>query len=215
MDTGRIKLVVLLGNPGKMYSENRHNAGRLLSGSLPLALQWLKRFKGLYAAGSLPADSGAGEDGYGGGPPEKAHFLLPETYMNLSGESVTAAAAYYKIPPGEILVVHDELELPLGDAAFKQGGGLGGHNGLRSIKTCLGTADFWRLRIGIGRPGGKKDQNADISGWVLSDFTAEEAVILRQVLEVCADALFQALLHGPDSLLPQWNRMRICPPHAA
>ncbi|MDR0662491.1 MAG: aminoacyl-tRNA hydrolase [Spirochaetaceae bacterium] len=198
MDTERIKLVVMLGNPGKMYVENRHNAGRLLSGSLPLALQWQSKFKGLYAASSLP--------------PEKIHFLLPETYMNLSGESVTAAAAYYKILPGEILVVHDELELPLGDAAFKQGGGLGGHNGLRSIKTCLGTADFWRLRIGIGRPGGKKDPNSDISGWVLSDFTAEESDILRQVMEACAGALFQALLHGPHSLLPRWNRMHICPP---
>ncbi|MDR2097508.1 MAG: aminoacyl-tRNA hydrolase [Spirochaetaceae bacterium] len=219
----KIRLVVLLGNPGKMYAENRHNAGRLLAGSLSIPLQWRNKFKGLYAAAPLPpggenaaAEAGASFAGSGtgheGGTPEAAHFLMPETYMNLSGESVLAAAAYYKIPCGEILVVHDELELPPGQAAFKEGGGLGGHNGLRSIKTCLGSADFWRLRIGIGRPGGRKERNADISGWVLSDFSAEEAAVLRRVMDVCAGALLQALRYGPDSLLPEWNKMKICPP---
>jgi PTH1 family peptidyl-tRNA hydrolase len=202
METKKIKLVAFLGNPGKMYAGNRHNAGRILADNLPFALEWQSKFKGLYAASTIA-------------PPEKTHFLAPETYMNLSGESAAAAAAaaaYYKIQAGEILVVHDELELPLGEAAFKQGGGLGGHKGLRSIKACLGSTDFWRLRIGIGRPGGKKDPNADISGWVLSDFSAEESAVLRQVLESSAAALLQALLHGPDFLLPAWNRMRICPP---
>jgi PTH1 family peptidyl-tRNA hydrolase len=215
MDIQKIRLVVLLGNPGKMYAENRHNAGRILSDSLPFAVEWQGKFKGLYAVSSLPAKSGGLAAECNGVPPEKIHFLMPETYMNLSGESVISAAAYYKIPPGEILVAHDELELPLGEAAFKQGGGLGGHNGLRSIKSCLGSADFWRLRIGIGRPGGKKTPNADISGWVLSNFTAEEYAVLRQVIAACAEALTQALLYGPASLLPQWNRMRICPPRAA
>jgi PTH1 family peptidyl-tRNA hydrolase len=154
--------------------------------------------------------------GDGGDRPQgAAYFLMPETYMNLSGESVLAAANFYKIPCGQILVVHDELELPLGEAAFKEGGGLGGHNGLRSIRDCFGSADFWRLRIGIGRPGGKKDKNADISCWVLSDFTPDEAFVLEQVLDACAAALVQALLAGPDSLLPEWNRKRLFQDNAA
>ncbi|MDR2344174.1 MAG: aminoacyl-tRNA hydrolase [Spirochaetaceae bacterium] len=203
-----IRLVVLLGNPGKMYEGNRHNAGRLLAGSLRPAPQWRNKFRGLYAAVNL-ADFDRREEGLGGGLREKVYFLMPETYMNLSGESVLAAAGFYGIPCDQILVVHDELELPLGAAAFKEGGGLGGHNGLRSIRNCLGSADFWRLRIGIGRPGGKKNQNDDISGWVLSDFTPDEAAALRQVLDACAAALIRALSDGPASLLPEWSRKRL------
>ena len=224
----KIRLVVLLGNPGRMYEGNRHNAGRLLAGSLRPAPRWQGKFKGLYAPVNLAdldpaadtsqpdvlyvADSAAGRYG---GPRGTAHFLMPETYMNLSGESVSAAANFFKIPCGEILVVHDELELPLGQAAFKEGGGLGGHNGLRSINACLGSAGFWRLRIGIGRPGGRKDQGGDISAWVLSDFTAGETAVLRQVLDACADALVRALRSGPDSLLPEWRRKRLFPADAA
>jgi PTH1 family peptidyl-tRNA hydrolase len=227
-----IRLVVLLGNPGRMYEGNRHNAGRLLAGSLRPAPRWQGKFKGLYApvdlsdmdwaADALQADvlyvADSVADRYGeprDAAHYKAHFLMPETYMNLSGESVAAAANFYKIPCGEILVVHDELELPLGQAAFKEGGGLGGHNGLRSIRACLGSADFWRLRIGIGRPGGRKDQNDDISAWVLSDFTAAEAAVLRQVLDACAAALIKALYAGPDSLLPEWHKKRLFPADAA
>jgi PTH1 family peptidyl-tRNA hydrolase len=215
----KIKLVALLGNPGDTYKNNRHNAGRLLANHLQLDLRWQPKFKGLYAAASPPVDwqNNAARTtslyvaepaaAYG----EKTHFLTPETFMNLSGESVIAAAGFYKIRCEEILVVHDELDLPLGQAAFKEGGGLGGHNGLRSIKAGFGSADFWRLRIGIGRPGGKKYPGADISAWVLSNFTEEEDDILRRVHETCAPALLQALINGPDSLLPAWNKMRIYP----
>jgi PTH1 family peptidyl-tRNA hydrolase len=125
--------------------------------------------------------------------------------MNLSGESVSAAASFFKIPAGKILVVHDELELPLGTAALKFSGGLGGHNGLRSLKSSLGTADFWRLRLGIGRPN-----HDDIAAWVLSDFSAEEVPLLEEVLAASADALTKALVEGPESLLPEWNKKRIC-----
>jgi PTH1 family peptidyl-tRNA hydrolase len=126
---------------------------------------------------------------------------MPETFMNLSGESVGAAAAFFKIPPEQVLVVHDELELPLGTASLKFSGGLGGHNGLRSAKACLNTADFWRLRIGIGRPN-----HSDIASWVLSDFTAAESAILSQVFAACADALLHVLKEEPASLLPEWTK---------
>ncbi|MDR0553506.1 MAG: aminoacyl-tRNA hydrolase [Treponema sp.] len=193
-----IELTVFLGNPGREYAHNRHNAGRLLAERLPFAgaLVWQRKYKGLY--GALKADDIGAPDCTAG-----AHFLMPETYMNLSGDSVSAAASFFKIPPERILVVHDELELPLGTAALKFSGGLGGHNGLRSIKDRLGAADFWRLRIGIGRPGG-----GDISGWVLSDFAPDEAPLLERVLSACADALTRSLREGPERMLPEWNKKR-------
>jgi PTH1 family peptidyl-tRNA hydrolase len=199
-----IELIAFLGNPGPEYVKNRHNAGRLLAERLPFAsrLNWQQRHKGLYA-GLDPAVL-PGTDSPAGRRTDPVRFLMPETYMNRSGESVRAAASFFKIPPDRILVVHDELELPLGTAAFKFSGGLGGHNGLRSMRACFGTADFWRLRIGIGRPN-----HTDISGWVLSDFSASERELLDQVLSAAAAALTQALEQGPESLLPEWNKNRI------
>jgi PTH1 family peptidyl-tRNA hydrolase len=199
-----IELVAFLGNHGREYAGNRHNAGRMLSARLPFAssLAWQAKFKGLYASldrsritQAAPADA-----------PSRIHFLMPETYMNLSGDSVQAAAAFFKIPPERILVVHDELELPLGTASFKFSGGLGGHNGLRSMVSRFGTPDFWRLRLGIGRPG-----HTDISLWVLSDFTAQEREILDPVLGYSAEALVLALGGGGESLLPEWNKKKLYP----
>ncbi|MDR2521125.1 MAG: aminoacyl-tRNA hydrolase [Spirochaetaceae bacterium] len=176
------RLVVFLGNPGEAYKTTRHNAGRLLARLLPLAPQWQKKFKSLYAP--VPLEGGV------------CHFLMPETYMNNSGQAVQAAAAYFKIPPGAVLVAHDELELPLGKAGYKFGGGLGGHNGLRSIRDHLGTADFWRLRIGIGRPGGVKEKGQDISGWVLSAFSPDEEPVITAALRECAEGFLAALENG-------------------
>jgi PTH1 family peptidyl-tRNA hydrolase len=191
-----IKLVVLLGNPGEMYARNRHNAGRLLAEHLSFSLSWQRKWKGLFATVQMPNTAVGGS---------QAFFLQPETFMNLSGESVAACVGFYKIAPEHILVVHDELELKLGQAALKWGGGLGGHNGLRSIKACIGTADFWRLRIGIGRPEGDK-KNADISGWVLSDFDGAQKPLLDLVLGECAAAVEGALSRDPEKLLPEWGK---------
>jgi PTH1 family peptidyl-tRNA hydrolase len=151
--------------------------------------------------------------------PVKVHLLQPETYMNLSGESVFAVAAFYKIRPEEIIVVHDELELLPGTVSLKFGGGLGGHNGLRSMKQCFGTADFWRLRIGVGRPAGRKPGEGgrpvkgareggpgDIADWVLSDFGAAEEPALGAALEAAATALVRAFEAGPEPLLPEWKK---------
>jgi PTH1 family peptidyl-tRNA hydrolase len=221
-----IELVAFLGNPGEEYAHNRHNAGWLLAERLPFfaALNWQRKYKGRYAAlegarllpyqppagpappGVAPAN-GEGADAPGTGRkslPSRVHFLMPETYMNLSGNSVYAAASFFKIPPDKILVVHDELELPLGTAALKFSGGLGGHNGLRSMKANFGTADFWRLRIGIGRP-----DHDDISGWVLSDFDRTETPVLDPVLTAAAAALVRLLLEGPEALLPEWNKKKL------
>jgi PTH1 family peptidyl-tRNA hydrolase len=213
-----IELIVFLGNPGPEYAQNRHNAGWLFADVLPFArlLNWRNKYKGRYASldGALlgPYASVANP-----GPTGRLHFLMPETYMNLSGESVQAAASFFKIPPERILVAHDELELPVGTASFKFSGGLGGHNGLRSMKSCFGTADFWRLRFGIGRPddrapgqGGPPGSGRGIVDWVLSDFTAAEASILEQAFPTAAAALIRALLEGPLTLLPEWRKKKIC-----
>ena len=195
-----IRLAVFLGNPGPEYARNRHNAGRMLAERLPFfaAAGWQKKYKGRYAA----------LDGI--------HFLMPETYMNLSGESIRAAASFFKIQPEEIILVHDELELPLGTLSLKFSGGLGGHNGLRSMKASFGTADFWRLRIGIGRPGdrlpgegGPPGSGRGVADWVLSDFTGAEMERLGPVLETGAGLLLRALDSGPEKLLPEWAKKKI------
>ena len=195
-----IKLAAFLGNPGKEYALNRHNAGRMLAESLLFypSLSWQKKFKGLYSSR------------------ENFHYLMPETYMNLSGESVFAAASFYKINIEEIIVVHDELELPLGTISLKFSGGLGGHNGLRSMKSVFGSADFWRLRIGIGRPdarlpgeGGPAGSGEGVYDWVLSDFSGAEREILTPALDAGAGLLQQLSTNGPEPLLNEWKKKNI------
>jgi PTH1 family peptidyl-tRNA hydrolase len=171
-----LEMVVFLGNPGNEYVKTRHNAGRMLASQFDSSVNWQKKYGGLFAR-----------------HPAKGIWLLqPETFMNESGESVAEAASFYKIPPEHILVAHDDLQLSLGKSALKFAGGLGGHNGLRSVKSALDSADFWRLRIGIGRP---QDENSerDVSEWVLSGFTAAEAGVLLGVMDACAEKLGRLL----------------------
>ena len=195
-----IKLAAFLGNPGHGYAHNRHNAGRMLAQALPFYqfLTWQKKFKGLYAAH------------------EGIHLLMPETYMNLSGESVHAAASFFKINMEEIIIIHDELELPLGCISLKFSGGLGGHNGLRSTQKCFNSADFWRLRIGLGRPdsrlpgeGGHEGSGEGIIDWVLSDFTNTEQDTLFPTLNAAANLLSQIFTQEPETLLKDWAKKKI------
>ena len=184
-----IELVAFLGNTGKQYERNRHNAAWLFADSLALlsGLSWSKKFKGESA--TLNALG------------RKIQLLKPHTFMNLSGESIAEAASFYKIKPERILVVHDELELPAGTFGLKWSGGLGGHNGLRSAKACLGTADFWRLRFGIGRP-----IYDDVALWVLSDFSKDEVPAMNAAFQGAGE-LFEALLtEDPEKLLPEWKK---------
>ena len=184
-----IELVAFLGNTGKQYERNRHNAAWLFADSLALlsGLSWSKKFKGESAILNAPG--------------RKIQLLKPHTFMNLSGESIAEAASFYKIKPERILVIHDELELPAGTFGLKWSGGLGGHNGLRSAKACLGTADFWRLRFGIGRP-----IYDDVALWVLSDFSKDEVPAMNAAFQGAA-GLFEALLNeDPEKLLPEWKK---------
>jgi PTH1 family peptidyl-tRNA hydrolase len=162
-------LLVGLGNPGREYESTRHNAGfeaidRLANASNATAFR--EKFSGEYATGSLAG--------------EPVVLLRPLTYMNLSGQCVQPAAAFFKVPPARIVVLHDELDVPLGQLRAKVGGGHAGHNGLRDIQAKLGTPEFARVRIGIGRPGpGFKGTVAD---FVLQRFDAYERGQLEQAL---------------------------------
>ena len=138
-----MKLVAGLCNPGRKYQATRHNAGgwwvERLADVAHVALRAEARFHG--RVGRLAPPHGT------------AWLLLPETFMNHSGRAVAALASFYRIAPHEVLVVHDELDLPPGTAKLKKGGGAGGHNGVADVAACLGSKDFWRLRLGIGHPG--------------------------------------------------------------
>jgi PTH1 family peptidyl-tRNA hydrolase len=225
-----LHLVVFLGNPGTEYKHNRHNAGWILAEALPFfsVLDWKKKFNAQYAnidsaKISIPDDllTANPSAALPGTMPEKLHFIKPQTYMNHSGESVLAAALFYKVKLDQIIIVHDEIELPFGTLSLKFSGGFGGHNGLRSMKTCLGSADFWRLRIGIGRPDGRipgrggnieSSRTAGIADWVLSDFTAAETDALVPVYNAGAGLLVQALAAGPERLMSQWTKKNCLAP---
>jgi peptidyl-tRNA hydrolase, PTH1 family len=176
-----IRLVAFLGNYGQEYAQNRHNVAWMIceAWDISAGLSWKRQCKGLVASAEL------------GG--ERVFLLKPETYMNLSGESVSALMRFHKVEVGEILIVHDELELPFGTAGFKLGGGLGGHNGLRSVKAQLGTQDFLRFRFGIGRP-----EHDDIAGYVLSDFSKPEREAMETALPLAAKAIERCVTEGVE-----------------
>ncbi len=175
-----IRLVVFLGNPGTEYRNTRHNAGWMLLERLPGvdSVAWQKKFKGTVGELPVPSEFGA----------HRILLLRPETFMNLSGESVQPATAFYKIDPRETVVVHDEIELPFGTISVRLGGGLGGHNGLRSIAALLGTNNFGRLRIGVGRP-----ERGSVSSYVLGRFTPDEEPQLDRLLSGSAEILLEVL----------------------
>ncbi|GAB3286380.1 aminoacyl-tRNA hydrolase [Parahaliea aestuarii] len=174
--TADIQLIAGLGNPGSDYRGTRHNAGadfvEALARQCGATLQSEGKFFGLTARITL-----AGQD---------LRLLIPTTYMNRSGQAVAAMASFYKIEPEQILVAHDELDIPAGQARFKQGGGHGGHNGLRDIVPALGNSkDFHRLRIGIGHPG----HASKVTGYVLGRPSADE----RTRIDLSIDEAIAAL----------------------
>jgi peptidyl-tRNA hydrolase, PTH1 family len=177
-----IRMLVGLGNPGTEYEGTRHNAGfwwvdeaaRVLGARLVHD----RAYHGLVARVNRPD-----------GP---VWLIEPQTYMNLSGKSVAPLARFFKIEPSQILVVHDELDLPPGQMKIKQGGGAAGHNGLKDIHAQLGTADFWRLRIGIGHPGDR----SEVANWVLRKPAPEQREAILKCIAQSIEAL-PLLLDGP------------------
>ncbi len=177
-----IQLIVGLGNPGADYAKTRHNAGFWFVDELAYRLKATpfkdeKKFFGEVAKAKVQ-----GEDVW---------LLKPNTFMNRSGQAVLALAQFYKIPPENILVVHDELDILPGTVKFKQGGGNGGHNGLKDIQARLATPNFWRLRLGIGHPGDK----SMVSNFVLKKPVAAEQTAIDDTISHSLDAM-DAILSG-------------------
>jgi PTH1 family peptidyl-tRNA hydrolase len=160
------RLIVGLGNPGRDYEETRHNAGFWFCARLAQA--W-----------GVPLAQESRFHGVVGRSAKNVWMLLPQTFMNRSGQAVGALARFHRIAPAEILVVHDELDIPPGQLRLKFGGGMGGHNGLKDITSHLGTQDYWRLRIGIGHPG---DRN-EVVNYVLKPPRREEQADIDAAIE--------------------------------
>ena len=214
-----IELVVFLGNYGREYEKTRHNVAWQFAEKLPFynKLNFQTKFKGQIASldyaefarlavqfypelskddsnFSVPAKA-----------PSKLFFLKPETYMNLSGQSVIEVCQFYKIKPENVLICHDELELNPGFFSFKWSGGLAGHNGLRSVKGVFGTPDFFRLRFGIGKP-----QNVNIADYVLSNFSYDEETLLNIVFEKASFVFAKVILaEEPSRLTAKWGKVNV------
>lgn len=184
-------LIVGLGNPGADYARTRHNIGFLAVEEIADRYRfgpWKNKFQGRVRDGIV--------DG------AKSMILEPLTFMNDSGRSVLAAATFHKIPPQEIVVVHDDLDLPAGKVRVKRGGGHGGHNGLRSIDAHLGK-DYWRIRLGIGRPEFKDA----VVGWVLRDFAKSDREWLDPLLVAVADNIPLIVGGRPDEFMNRLARV--------
>lgn len=194
-----IEVIAFLGNYGMEYARTRHNVAWILSEELNISknLIWKPKFRGEYAKDSITSNG------------QPLHFIKPHTYMNASGFSIGDLVSFHKISPSSLLVVHDEVELDLGTISLKVGGGLAGHNGLRSIKEHLGSSEFWRLRIGIGRPAPKSEKNVDMAGYVLSRIPDTELSSILDNLDAL-NALFSSIKDGDEltALLPKYAKLK-------
>lgn len=179
-------LVVGLGNPGREYAGNRHNVGFMVA---DLLAQRVGAKFGRHRR--AVAEVAEGRLGLGG---PRLVLVKPLTYMNLSGGPVAALGQFYKVPPGRVVAVHDELDIGYGQLRVKCGGGEGGHNGLRSMTKSLGTKEYVRVRFGIGRPPGRQD----LADFVLSDFNAAERKELEFLVDRAADVVESVVLRGVE-----------------
>jgi peptidyl-tRNA hydrolase, PTH1 family len=194
-------LVVGLGNPGPRYAGNRHNVGAMVvdelasrNGSARLKAHRSRASIAEVRLGVLP----------GGAPGPKAVLAVPSTYMNESGGPVKAVMQFFGIDTEHLVVVHDELDIPAGEVRLKKGGGEGGHNGLRSVSSSLGTKDYLRVRVGIGRPPGRMEP----ADFVLRDFSVTERKDLPFLIGDAADATEQLLGEGLLTAQQRWHSPR-------
>ncbi|KLU62054.1 peptidyl-tRNA hydrolase [Peptococcaceae bacterium CEB3] len=185
-----MKVIAGLGNPGPEYAETRHNVGFVLVDNLAELWRWdfRPKYHGLMAMGEVSG--------------ERVVLFKPQTYMNLSGRAVRELAGFYKIPASEILVVHDDLDLGLGRMRLRRLGGAGGHRGVLSLLAELGTEDFWRLRIGIGRP----PAGWEAAAYVLGRFLPEEIEPLEGVLDKAGQAAGVWLTGDTAAAMNRYNR---------
>lgn len=190
-------LLVGLGNPGSKYANNRHNVGFMV------VERWADRHATPGTGGPAWKDQFKGRVTtiHAGGSIGRVVVLEPQTYMNLSGESVRAAADYHDVPIDRIVVVHDEIDFPFGRLALKRGGGHGGHNGLRDLIKHLGKPSFVRVRVGVDRP-----RHGEVSDWVLSNFEGEDAAFLPDLIDRAEQATTAVLADGLAAAMNQFNQ---------
>ena len=190
-------LIVGLGNPGPSYAGHRHNVGAMVVAELAARSgASLRSHKARAVAaevriGTLP----------GGAPGPRAVIAIPLSYMNESGGPVAGLMSFYKVPAEKLVVIHDELDIPFADVRLKLGGGEGGHNGLRSITKSVGTRDYLRVRVGIGRPPGRMDA----ADYVLHDFSSTERSEVPLLISDAADALERLVAEGLLAAQQQWH----------
>jgi PTH1 family peptidyl-tRNA hydrolase len=189
-----MKIICGLGNPGREYERHRHNIGFMVVEAL------LSRARAELNHEKFQARVGQGS--LGG---EKVLFLEPQTYMNLSGRSVAEAARFYKVAVEDILLIHDELDMPFGRLQLKAGGGSGGHNGLKSTVSSLGADGFIRLRFGIGKPQGPNAKDR-VAGYVLSNFDDAERRQLDDLIALAADAADTWVRDGLATAMNRYNK---------
>ena len=183
-------LLIGLGNPGREYRDNRHNFGFMLIDRIGIRLD----ARGMKLQSKAIVTSAAYEG-------RKLLLAKPQTYMNLSGQSIQGLANFYKLPMEQLLVAHDDLDLPFGTIRLRPGGGPGGQKGVASAIERLGTKDFARLRLGIGRPPGRMDPAA----YVLQDFSREDMKELSAIIDRAADAALTFVTDGLDAAMNQFN----------
>ncbi len=183
--------MAFLGNPGLKYEGTRHNAGFMTADALSKKKN-IAINKARFQALTAQADLGG----------ERVLLMKPQTYMNLSGQAVSQAARFYKIPPEHILVVSDEVSLPIGKLRIRTKGSAGGHNGLKNIIEQLGTEDFPRIRLGVGAP---PHPDYDMADWVLSVFRNEDAELMTDAARRAAEAVECYIEKGPDRAMNLYN----------
>jgi len=183
-------LLVGLGNPGREYQTNRHNYGFMLIDRLAVRLN----ARGLKVQSKAIVTSATYED-------HRLILAKPQTYMNLSGQSIQGLAHFYKLPMENMLVAYDDLDLPFGTIRLRPGGGPGGQKGVASTIERLGTKDFARLRLGIGRPPGRMDPAA----YVLQNFSRDELKLVSEILDRAADAALEFVMNGLDKAMNKFN----------
>jgi PTH1 family peptidyl-tRNA hydrolase len=192
------QLIVGLGNPGAKYEQTRHNIGfeaiEQLAQVWKIPLSENRKFQGIFGEGQ-------------GSHREKIRLLKPLTYMNLSGQSIRAAADWYKIPPEAILVIYDDMDLPIGRLRLRQSGSAGGHNGMKSTIAHLNSQNFPRLRIGIGRQNAKL--GGEVVNHVLGRFSATENRVMSEVLDLVVKAIEMSLKEGVPKAMSLYNNRTI------
>lgn len=184
-------LVVGLGNPGAKYENTRHNMG-FLAADLLAEQENFKFNKLRFRAWTATAELGG----------EKVLVMKPQTYMNLSGESVGEAARFYKVPPEHVLVISDDIALPAGKLRIRAGGSAGGHNGLKNIIQHLGSDRFPRIKVGVGSP---QQAGCEVVDWVIGKPMGEDQKVLEQALEKAAKAVSAVIAQGPEKAMSKFN----------